>query len=68
MIVQLESKNYSKLSPEMREILQNLYQQVVHQPIRFTAFGFFPINLTLLASIMTGVVSYQVILIQFYDS
>jgi 7tm Chemosensory receptor len=41
---------------------------MVHQPIIFTAFDFYTINLGLRASIMTGIISYQIILVQFYAS
>lgn len=62
------SENCEKLPPETREFLQNFYLQLVHQPVVFTAFGFYVINLTLLASITTGIVSYIIILVQFYAS
>lgn len=67
-INKIELNNYDQLKPEAREFLQNFYLQVNNQPIVFTAFGFFTINLALLASITTGVVSYQIILVQFYAS
>lgn len=65
-IVNVELNHHRRLNPEMREVLQNFYLQTVHQPIRFTVFGLYTISLPLLASIITGIVSYQIILIQFY--
>lgn len=67
-INKLELDNYDDLQTETREFLQNFYLQVNHQPVVFTAFGFCTINLALLASITTGIVSYQIILVQFYAS
>jgi 7tm Chemosensory receptor len=63
-IILLDSRD--QLDSKSHEILLSFYQQVIHHPIKFTAFGLYSINLQLLASIITGVVSYQVILIQFY--
>lgn len=63
-----ESENSDQLPPETREFAQNFFLQLVHQPVVFTAFGFYFINLTLLASITTGIFSYIVILVQFYAS
>jgi 7tm Chemosensory receptor len=51
---------------EMRELLQSFYCQVRLKPITFTACNFFNIDLTLLASITTGIISYLIVLVQFY--
>lgn len=64
----VESDYHQKLSPETHQILRSFFSQVVNQPVKFTAAGFYTINLPLLASIITGVVSYQIILIQFHAS
>jgi 7tm Chemosensory receptor len=53
---------------ELRDLLQNFSLELVHQPVTFTVHGFYVINLSLLASIATGIVSYQILLIQFYAS
>jgi 7tm Chemosensory receptor len=53
---------------ETRDILQNFYCQVTLQPITFTASKFVTINMELLASIIAGVLSYLIILVQFYAS
>lgn len=62
------SENCEQLPQETREFVQNFYVQLVYQPVVFTAFGFYVINRTLLASITTGIVSYIIILVQFYAS
>lgn len=63
-----ESEGFNELRGETREFLHNFYSQTIHQPVIFTAYGFYNINLALLASIITGIVSYQIILVQFYAS
>lgn len=67
-ISKVESDNYDQHRGETRDFLQNFYLQLNHQPVVFTAFGFYTINLSLLAAIATGVVSYQIILVQFHAS
>lgn len=64
----MECQFYDQIKDETREFLQNFYLQLVHQPVKFSAMGFFTIDLTLLASIVTGIVSYEIILVQFYTS
>ncbi|KAJ9583546.1 hypothetical protein L9F63_022109, partial [Diploptera punctata] len=39
--------------------------QLLHQKIQFTACGFFPLDFTLLYSIVGAVTTYLVILVQF---
>jgi 7tm Chemosensory receptor len=56
----IECENYDRLRVETREFLQNFYVQLNNQPILFTAVGVFVINYTLFASIVTGVLGYQV--------
>lgn len=51
----------------MREILQNFLFQVSFHPVTFTAFGFFTLDYMLLASIVTGILSYIIIFVQFYQ-
>lgn len=68
LIKNIECEHFDQLRPEIREFLGSLYQQMIHQPVVFTASGFYTINFTLLASISTGIVSYQIILVQFYAS
>lgn len=67
-INKIESDCYEQLRSETREFMQNFYAQVINQPVVFTAYGFYTINLALFASIITGIVSYQIILVQFYAS
>lgn len=67
-VSEVSAENDENLSRESVDILQNLYLQVVHQPVTFTAGGFFEINMELFASMITGVVSYEIILVQFYAS
>lgn len=67
-IKKIECENYEKLPSEAREFLQSFYSQLVHQPITFTAHGFYVINRALLAAISTTIISYEIILVQFYSS
>jgi 7tm Chemosensory receptor len=67
-IKKVEFDNFDHVDPQTLKFLKSFYSRVVHQPITFTAFEFFTLNLPLLTSIATGVVSYLVILIQFYAS
>jgi len=64
----IECENYEGLKEESREFIHKFYMQLCQQPIIFTAYGFYNINLALLASITTGIVSYQIILVQFHSS
>ncbi|KAJ9599792.1 hypothetical protein L9F63_026359, partial [Diploptera punctata] len=50
---------------EIREELELFSLQISHQKIRFTACGFFPLDFTLLYSIIGAVTTYVVILVQF---
>lgn len=56
----VECENYDRLRVETREFLQSFYVQLNNQPILFTAFGIYVIDYTLFASIVTGVLGYQV--------
>ncbi|KAJ9599139.1 hypothetical protein L9F63_010407, partial [Diploptera punctata] len=51
--------------PEVREELQLFSLQLLHRKVQFTACGFFPLDFTLLYSIIGAVTTYLVILIQF---
>lgn len=62
----VEIKNYGQLNIEVQECIEKFYLQLNYQPVIFTTAGFYKINLALLASIATGIVSYQIILVQFY--
>jgi hypothetical protein len=68
VVSKIECDHYERLTDETREFAHKFYMQLNHQPIVFTAYGFYTINLALLASICTGIVSYQIILVQFYSS
>jgi hypothetical protein len=65
-VCDIECENYEQLTDEAREFVHKFYMQLTHQPILFTAYSFYTINFALLASIITGIVSYQIILVQFY--
>ncbi|XP_069677283.1 putative gustatory receptor 28b [Periplaneta americana] len=54
--------------PEVREELQLFSLQLLHRKVQFTACGFFPLDFTLLYSIVGAVTTYLVILIQFQIS
>lgn len=55
------------MNNEMRFLLLSFYSQLNHQPLAFTAMGMYRISLSFLGSILTGIVSYQIILVQFHD-
>lgn len=64
----LQCDRYETTSAEVQSFLNQFYQQLIHQPVVFTTGGFYSLNLALLASIFTGITSYQIILVQFYVS
>lgn len=64
-IEQLEADNYHQINDETAQILRSFYLQLSNHPISFTIYGFFNINLNLLASILMSVTSFQIILVQF---
>ncbi|KDR24352.1 hypothetical protein L798_04300, partial [Zootermopsis nevadensis] len=49
----------------LREEIQQFSLQLLHEKVKFTACGFFPLDFTLLYSIVGAVTTYLVILIQF---
>jgi len=51
VISNIETDNFCQLVSESRELIHNLYLQINQQPIQFTAYGFYTINLALLASV-----------------
>ncbi|XP_021920102.1 putative gustatory receptor 28a isoform X3 [Zootermopsis nevadensis] len=51
--------------PGVKEELQLFSLQLLHRKVQFTACGFFPLDFTLLYSIIGAVTTYLVILIQF---
>ena len=65
-VSKIECEYYEQMSEECQEFVHKFYLQLNHQPIIFTSYGFYTINLALFASITTGIVSYQIILVQFY--
>lgn len=67
-IKNLQCENYSTTTLEVQDFLNQFYTQIIQQPVIFTTAGFYDLNLSLLASIFTGVASYQIILVQFYVS
>lgn len=68
IINKIECKHYDALQSEARGFLQSFYLQLNHQPVTFNLFGFRSIDMTLLASIATGIISNLIILVQFYGS
>jgi 7tm Chemosensory receptor len=64
----VQTNSIDQQTPEMRKALQSFYMQIVHQPVRFSAFCCFNLNTELLTSITTGILSYLMILIQVYAS
>lgn len=63
-----ETENFDVLSIVHRDIIRSFHAQLSTNPISFTVFGFFAIDLSLLASILTGIISFQIILVQFHAS
>lgn len=64
-IEQLEADNFNQMDDDVKQILRSFYSQLSNHPISFTIYGFFNINLNLLASILMSVTSFQIILVQF---
>lgn len=64
----LQCHHFENTSEEIQNFLHQLYTQLMHQPVAFTTGGFYTLNLSLLASIFTGITSYQIILVQFFVS
>lgn len=67
-VKKLQNQYYEQMESEAREFLQNFYTQILLQPIYFSAAGFYVINFALMAGIVTGIASYEIILVQFYAS
>jgi hypothetical protein len=67
-IDKIECDHYDHIESETREYLQRFYLQLNHQPVVFTAYDFYTINLSLLGTLATTLVSYLIILVQFYAS
>lgn len=63
-----ETNNFREINDDGRTLLHNFYTQIGCRPIRFSVSGFYVIDFALMASMFTGIVSYQVILIQVYIS
>lgn len=65
-IVLLQTDDYPRINEEMREALKSILLKVVTGRVKFTAYGLYEINLCSLSSILTGILSYLVMAIQFY--
>lgn len=65
-VEKIESKKYALLSVDEREILKSFHFQLSMNPVCFTIYGIFNIDLSLLARILTGIMSFQIILVQFH--
>jgi 7tm Chemosensory receptor len=63
---QIQINLHDAVTFEVRELLHSFMFQASFYPVTFTAFGFFTLDLKLLASIVTGILSYLIILVQFY--
>jgi 7tm Chemosensory receptor len=50
----------------VQEVLNEILHQIHQQPIQFKFAGFFVINTGFLTTIAAGVVTYLIVLIQFY--
>lgn len=50
----------------VQDVFNELLHRIHHQPIHFTIAGFVTINKSFLASVSTGVLTYVIILVQFY--
>ncbi|KAJ9599119.1 hypothetical protein L9F63_010387, partial [Diploptera punctata] len=53
------------INEKIREELELFSLQLLHQKVQFTACGFFPLDFTLLYSVVGAVTTYLVILLQF---
>lgn len=68
MVKEMQCEHYETTTIEVQMFLNQFYQQLTSQPVVFSAAGFFDFDLPLLSSILTGVVSYQLIFLQFHIS
>jgi 7tm Chemosensory receptor len=67
-VSKIETEHRRQMTDEAREMFESFYVQVCHQPVAFSACGFFTLNMELLVSVVTSVLSYLVILVQFQAS
>lgn len=65
-VVDIQCESYFRLHQDALSYLQGFYLQVEQQTVSFTANEFFPLNLSLFAAVAMGIVSYEIILMQFY--
>ena len=42
-----------------QDILRDFYMQISMQPLEFTTFGYYTLNMQFLAGIFTGIASYE---------
>ena len=54
------------IHPATADEIQLFLQQVVNRKVKFTAWGFFTMNFKLMGSIVGGVTTLLVILVQFH--
>ncbi|XP_058818810.1 putative gustatory receptor 28b [Topomyia yanbarensis] len=57
--------NTLNLDAGLKQNIELFLIQLIHQPVKFTAFGMFTMGYTVLFSIITSVTSYLIIMIQF---
>lgn len=65
-VEKIESKNFETLQADEKEILKSFHIQLSVNPVCFSVYGIFVIDLALLVRILTGIISFQIILVQFH--
>ncbi|XP_062542153.1 putative gustatory receptor 28a [Armigeres subalbatus] len=61
----LHRYNSLHIDAELKQTVEIFLIQLMHHPIKFTAFGMFTLDYSILFSIITSTTSYLIILIQF---
>lgn len=67
-VKKIHCERAGNVSSDVRYAFDQFYLQLVHQPVTFTAAGFYAFNLSWLAAVFTGIATYLIILVQFYVS
>lgn len=65
-VEKIESRNFEALQSDEKEILKSFHIQLSVNPVCFSVYGIFVIDLSLLVRILTGIISFQIILVQFH--
>lgn len=59
-------REFKRANDSVWKILSDLHEELSRNSIRLTAFGMFTLNYEFFGYIVTGILSYQIILLQFF--